>query len=155
MDEELSILVIDQDSELFSNLFLRIKPCGYDLRNALSARDALNSLKKHVFDLAVLDLKLPDAHGICLLAMMRRLYPRLPVVVLSADESTEMMVKALRLGAAGYLLSPIDLGQLLYCIDEVLKPRQVALRTRSRKKLGRVRLRSIYRGVLNVIEEEN
>jgi DNA-binding NtrC family response regulator len=154
MDEELSILVIGRDPDLFNALSLRLKPCGYSLRNALSARDALNCLKDHTFDLAVLSLQLPDAHGICLLAIMKRLYPRLPVVILSADESTETMVKALRLGAKGYLFLPIELGQLLYCIDETLKPRQTELRIRSRKKLGRVRPRRIYRGILNDIEEE-
>ena len=164
MKAEQSILVIGQDCELYNTVALRLKPCGYGLRSALSAREALGCLKDHPFDLSVLDLQLPDAHGLCLLAIMKRLYPRLPVLVLSADETTETMIHALRLGARAYLLAPVDLGQLLYCIDETLKVRQAELRSRYGRRGGRssgrktsafaVRPRRIYRGILNEVEEE-
>jgi DNA-binding NtrC family response regulator len=154
MDRDLSVFFIGLNSELANALYVRLKPCGYQIRSANSARGALGCLRDYVSDLAVLNLQLPDAHGLCLLSMMNRLYPSLPVLVLSEDESTEVMVKALRLGAKGYLIAPFDLGQILFCIGEIFKQEQRFPQNRSRPRLGRVRPQRIYRGILNEVEEE-
>ena len=154
MDRDRPVFFIGLNSELADAIAVRLKPCGYKFRSANSARAALSCLRDEFFDLAVLNLQLPDAHGLCLLSMMRKLYPRLPVLVLSEDESTGVLVKALRLGAKGYLIAPFDLGQVLFCIDEILKQESSFHQNRSRPHLGRIRPQRISRGILNEVDEE-
>jgi DNA-binding response OmpR family regulator len=154
MDQDLCVLYIGLNSELANAISVRLKPCGYQFRSANSAREALGCLRDYAFDLALLNLQLPDAHGLCLLSMMSRLYPVLPVLALSEDESTEVMVKALRLGAKGYLTAPFDLGQVLFCIDEIIKLEARIPQNRSRPRVGRIRPQRISRGILNDVEEE-
>jgi DNA-binding NarL/FixJ family response regulator len=70
---------------------------------AASGAEALEAIGAAHYDLALLDLSLPGRNGLDLLKQLRRLEPRLPVVVLSAYPDEQYAVRALRGGAAGYL----------------------------------------------------
>jgi len=72
-------------------------------------------------DLILLDIMLPDTSGIDLLKEIKQRYPELPVIMLSAQESVEVAVNTLKLGAADYFSKPIDMPKLELAIKNSLK----------------------------------
>lgn len=77
---------------------------------------ALDALENHTFDLAVVDISLPDGNGLDLVSRASRTRPEMPVVVLSMHQEAEYARRALALGARGYLgknFAPEELGQAI------------------------------------------
>ncbi|MCX6120380.1 MAG: sigma-54 dependent transcriptional regulator [Ignavibacteriales bacterium] len=72
-------------------------------------------------DLVLLDIMLPDINGIDLLKEIKRRNPEIPVIMLSAQESIEVALNTLKLGAADYFSKPIDLPKLEFAIKNALK----------------------------------
>ncbi len=126
MEKEAKILIVDDEPALFSSLAAVLRRFGYDVSVASCSTDAFQTLKVCRFDLILLDLKLKETTGLQLLPMFRRMYPHIPVVILTGDDSNESTLQAIRLGARGYLLKPIDPQQIAVCIGEVLKQDQLA-----------------------------
>lgn len=86
---------------------------------AATARDAIQTLRAIEVDFLVLDLNLPDDNGFVVLEFLQRELPSLPVLVLSVQPEEHMAVRALKMGAAGYLnkeSAPEDLVKALRTI---------------------------------------
>lgn len=139
MEIERAVLIVDEDPHFYASLAQVLIQGGYLICGALSARQALNLLRDQPFDLLILDLLLTETSGLCLLSIVRRLYPGLPVLVLTQDDSLENTLKALRLGARGYLAKTVLPEQVLYCVDEILKeaPDGLAALARFEQQRGR------------------
>jgi DNA-binding NarL/FixJ family response regulator len=84
-------------------------------QEALALADADPTL-----DVALLDLNLPDAHGVDLVLAMRERHPRLPVVVLSMHDESAIVARALRAGAAGYVTKGSQMPVLVAAIRAVV-----------------------------------
>ena len=80
--------------------------------------DALEIFKKDVFELALLDYKLPDTDGLTLLKKFKEINPEVEVIMVTAFGSIENAVGALKAGATEYLTKPIDLDDLLFKIKK-------------------------------------
>ncbi len=87
--------------------------------------DALNELKKHSFDLLVLDIKLPDMCGMDILSQVQQLYPHLSVIMITAHGSIDIAVDAMRQGAFDFLVKPFDAKRLSITIRNALKQNQL------------------------------
>jgi len=92
-----------------------------DIYEATSIEGALDVLAAHEgFDLALLDLALPDVNGFEGLIRIRAAFPRLPIVVVSGFEEPELVSVAISLGVAGYLPKSASRGELAQALREVL-----------------------------------
>ncbi len=116
-----SILVIDDDPKLLFTMTLLLKHSGYSVAAVTNARDAIRCLNSYKFSLIFLDLNLHDISGLCLLSQIRSIEPAVPVVILTGDDSVDSTIAALKAGAAGYLLKPLDPEQILDCIEKVIE----------------------------------
>lgn len=136
------IFIVDPDPEAESVLAPALARAGYVVQVFGSARTALDCLRAASCDLLVLDLWLPDTFGLCLLSIVRRLYPRLPSLVVTGEPSVEHTLRALQLGACGYLEKPIDPQRVVLCIEQVLKaqPRPGLPRRRARPRRARTEI---------------
>jgi len=130
MDVRKSILIIDHEADLYPGLIALFQQSRYSCSWVENGLKALAALKRGQYDLALLGLQ--DVEGTGLIAMLRRLYPALPVLVLSWDDSAESHRRALQNGASGYLLKPLDDRQVLYCVQEIFRE---AERVRRRARL--------------------
>src|SRR4051812_29099524 len=83
-------------------------------------RDALNLVRKHKPDLALLDVTMPGLTGIELAGCIQKELPRTRVIILSMHTNEEYVVRAVRAGAAGYLLKHSDPVELELAIEAVL-----------------------------------
>ncbi|HLF26300.1 MAG TPA: response regulator transcription factor [Anaerolineae bacterium] len=115
-----AILVIDDEPNLRRSLALVLQRAGYQVTTAEDAQAALCALQAGAFDLAFLDIKLPDMNGMELLPQIRRLCPDLPVLILTAHATLDSAMAAVRQGARDYLLKPLRAEQILTRVREVL-----------------------------------
>ena len=114
---------------------------SFKAEQVVCLQDALQSLKEKPFDLVLLDLTLPDAHGLNTLARVREAAPDLPIVIMTGLNDESMAVEAVRLGAQDYLVkgqadSRAVIRAILYAIErkrievqlKMQRARQAALR---------------------------
>ncbi|MFA6954887.1 MAG: response regulator transcription factor [Thermoanaerobaculia bacterium] len=88
---------------------------------AASAAETLDMLRVVSVDVLILDLNLPDRHGLDLLAQIRALYPRLPVLILSVHKEAEYAIRLLKAGASGYVGKDVARDQLVDAIRKVAR----------------------------------
>lgn len=115
-----TILIIDDELNLRRSLALILQRAGHAVTTAADAREALQNMQAGAFDLAFLDLKLPDRSGMSLLADLRQRQPDMPILILTAHATLDTAIAALRQGARDYLLKPIDPPHILARVKEVL-----------------------------------
>lgn len=128
MIELTSILVVDDESQLRLTLALMLRQDGYKVETAANAQEALHSLREGPFDLMFLDLNMPGMNGIDLLVEIHRLFPKLPVLILTAHATMDSAIQAVRLGARDYLMKPIDPPLILARVAEVITEEQQPVR---------------------------
>ena len=100
------ILVVEDDTGLRQMLTWELEDLGYSVTATGECAQALDRAASQRFDAALLDYCLPDGNGIELLATLRELAPRMPVVMYSALASADTRARARSLGAAGFLTKP-------------------------------------------------
>ena len=85
------------------------------------AEDAIDRLQGQDCDLAILDIRLPGMSGLDALAQIKRLCPRLPVIVMTGQGTTGTAIEATKRGAFEYQLKPFDPAEMLATIDKALE----------------------------------
>lgn len=88
---------------------------------AATATETLNIVRSQPIDVAVLDLNLPDRHGIDVLGQLRRSHPQIPVLILSVNREATYAVRLLKAGAAGYIGKDSAREQLVEAIRRVAR----------------------------------
>lgn len=135
---ENSILVIEDDPEINTLLCRAFEREGYSVKSVLTGSEGLFCLKNENFQIVLLDLMLPYKSGDQLLSELR-LFSDIPVIVISAKETTQNKIDLLRLGADDYVTKPFDL-------DEVVARVEAALR-RSRQKQDMEQQRYLHKDI--------
>ncbi|HFE9852586.1 response regulator transcription factor [Enterococcus sp. DIV1420a] len=107
-----SILLIEDDPNITDFMEVVLRQERYQLTIASTGMEALNAFQTTSFDLALLDLGLPDIDGIDLLKILRKRM-HLPIIIISARNNEEEKVKALDLGADDYVTKPFGTNELL------------------------------------------
>ncbi|WP_018264455.1 response regulator transcription factor [Methylosinus sp. LW4] len=106
------ILIVEDNVDLATKLAEQVTSCGFDVDRAGSIREAREIIDSRDFALVVLDRRLPDGDGIGLVPEIRRLRPRMRVLMLTALDDEEEMVAGLDAGADDYLTKPYNPKEL-------------------------------------------
>jgi PAS domain S-box-containing protein len=119
-----TILVVDDND---SGRYLKtrvLRSAGYDVAEAATAKDALDNLANHAYQVAVLDVKLPDMHGFELCRLIKSKFPTIGVLQTSATFTTpEDRVAGLEYGADAYLVEPMEETELVATVRALLRVR--------------------------------
>lgn len=107
------ILLVEDDASLASGLRLALERAHYVVEHVADGRSAARACADPGFDLVILDLGLPGMDGIEVLRTLRQNGGRVPVLILSARDSTRHRVEGLDHGADDYVIKPFDLDELL------------------------------------------
>ena len=120
------LLIVD-DHPLFREALqtaVRMVHSDADIYEATSIEGALDVLAAHDnFDLALLDLSLPDVSGFEGLIRVRATFPKLPIIVVSGHEEPELIRYAISLGISGYITKSTSRSELALAISEVMNSR--------------------------------
>ena len=106
------IYIIEDDLELRHSLTTLMRQKGYVVDASDNGRDGLNSLLAQDYDLAIVDLGLPDTDGLTLIRTLRRQQRGLPILVITALDAVEHRVAGLDAGADDYLVKPFEMPEL-------------------------------------------
>ena len=118
------ILLVDDDAALVDGLGEILRSAGYSVRGAGTCAAAL-PLARDGFDVALVDLDLPDGDGTALAPRLKELFPDGEVVLLTGFATVESAVAAVRAGACAYLVKPCATHELLVTVEQAM--RQVRL----------------------------
>jgi len=121
-----TLLIVDDNRALAENLEDIFVPRGFSVRFTPSAQEALDLARDFGFDLALVDVNLPDARGTDLLPALRDAVPTGEVVVITGHATIDSAVAAVRGGAFHYVVKPFKVEDLVATVESAL--RQSALR---------------------------
>jgi DNA-binding NtrC family response regulator len=93
---------------------------GYDIDTAETAKKAIEKTKKKFYNLALIDIRLPDMEGIELLTKMRETTPRMRKIIITGYPTIQNTMEALNRGADAYILKPFDVEKALDTIKDQL-----------------------------------
>ncbi|MFH1596598.1 MAG: sigma-54 dependent transcriptional regulator [Pseudomonadota bacterium] len=123
-----TILVVDDESNYLTVMEALLSEAGYEVLTAPGALEALKIAGASDLDLVLTDMKMPRMSGIELLDELRRLYPDLPVIIMTAYGTVEKAVTAMKKGAFDYILKPFKNEEILVTIAKALKYRHLILK---------------------------
>lgn len=138
------VLVVDDERSLRDVLQILLEERGHDVTVAATVETGLKTLRSEMFDLAFVDLKLPDGEGLELLRALKSQQPDAQIIMMTAYATTENAVAAMRLGAYDYQIKPFKLEEIKILSEKALEKtgllRDIALRGRLEKQYGLSRL---------------
>lgn len=105
---KLRIAVIEDEISLRLSLEVGFVDLGYDVKTAANLQEGIQVLRKYQPDLLFLDIRLPDGNGIEILPELKRSFPNLQIVMMTAYGNTAMIVQAIKNGANNYLNKPFE-----------------------------------------------
>jgi CheY-like chemotaxis protein/anti-sigma regulatory factor (Ser/Thr protein kinase) len=114
------ILVVDDDRSTRHLIRLQLRNAGYTVETAKEGKEALASVRKKRFDLVLLDVWMPGMDGLEVLARLRDEPSQPKVVVMTADENSETLLRAIQEHAYRYVTKPVEPARLLELVKEVL-----------------------------------
>ena len=124
------ILVVD-DEPLISDIIAKcLEAEGYDCDISNSADEALGKLEEKKFSLVISDIMMPGKTGIELLTLIKGKYPDMAVIMVTAVDDRKTAVKALQLGAYGFVIKPFDLNEIAISVVNALERRRLYIQSR-------------------------
>jgi len=126
MKDKLSILIVEDDANIRETLSTILQQKGYKTDTAETGQEGIQKSKTKFFNLALLDIKLPDMEGTKLLTTMHRDLPKMMKIMITGYPSLENAVEALNLGADAYIIKPVKPEKLLALIEEKLEEQRQA-----------------------------
>ena len=112
------ILIVEDDPSISELLEMNLTVAGYLCDIAADGGQALAAISRQQYDLALLDIMLPEIDGFELLPYMKK--SNIPVIYVSAKQQVSDRLRGLRLGAEDYLVKPFDILELLVRMEKVL-----------------------------------
>ncbi|MDX8392640.1 MAG: sigma-54 dependent transcriptional regulator [Mariprofundaceae bacterium] len=125
MNQTAYILLVDDEKELRETLQELLQHARHHVTSCANAMDAKDAVRNGKFDVALLDIRLPDGDGLELLRDFRSADPNMGVIMMTGYAEVDTAVDAVRLGADDFLKKPFDMDEMLVRIDELLKKRDL------------------------------
>jgi ActR/RegA family two-component response regulator len=113
------VLIVDDDAGTCETFATRLHAAAHDVSTALTGCEGIAAAGTFVFDVGIIDLKLPDVSGLDVLHQFLALQTRASAFVITGFAEVETAVKAIKLGASDFLEKPIDVDALVTAISEV------------------------------------
>jgi two-component system, OmpR family, alkaline phosphatase synthesis response regulator PhoP len=120
-EKKISILLVEDEENLHEALKLNLELEGYEITSAYDGSTALKSINDEYFDLIILDVMLPEIDGISITETIRLQNNDVPVLILSAKNTSADRVLGLKKGADDYLTKPFNLEELLLRVHKLIE----------------------------------
>jgi signal transduction histidine kinase len=137
MPEQKRVLIVDDNTAFVDNLGEIFEEAGYTTLRAASCAEALTTAPKG-FEVALVDLKLPDGDGTTLAARLRGAAPDSQIILLTGFASVESAAAAVRAGAWAYLMKPVTMPDLLQTLEQALRQVKVLQEKRELQRRAQV-----------------
>jgi DNA-binding NtrC family response regulator len=148
MGEHARILVVDDDESIRTVLTVVLEEKGYTVDTAGSGNEGIERTKTSFYNLALVDIRLPDMEGTQVLAKMNETAPEIRKIIITGYPSVQNAIDALNKGAHAYIMKPFDMDNVLRTIEEQLKKQE------EEKKYGKEKVTEFIETRVKELEEE-
>lgn len=124
MGETIRILIVDDDENIRKVLTTILEDEGYDVESVDTAKKAIERTRRKFYNLALIDIRLPDMEGIELLTKMKNTTPKIRKIIITGYPTLQNAVEAVNRGADAYIMKPFDMEKVLEEIKDQLKKQQ-------------------------------
>jgi DNA-binding NtrC family response regulator len=124
------ILAIEDEPTFLANFELTLKKRYEHVTGALTGKAGLEIIRNNEVDVVLLDIRLPDAHGIEILKEIKKHNERIEVIMVSASEDIKEIVNCMKIGACDFISKPVDYDELFLAIDKALEKRRLIVENR-------------------------
>lgn len=124
---EKNILIVEDDKTVLRTFKNILESEGYIVETAETGKEALEKSKARYYNLALLDIRLPDMNGTELLTKLHKDTPRMMKIIITGYPSLENAVEAVNKGADAYIIKPVDSKKLLKVVREKLRKEGIPL----------------------------
>jgi DNA-binding NtrC family response regulator len=132
--EQTRILIIDDDESVRETVSKALEKAGFVVDTAENGREAIEKAQANFYNLALIDIRLPDMEGTKLLTAMRDTTPKMAKIILTGYAALENAIEAVNKGADSYIRKPVDIEELLRIIKKHLE-KQAEARVYSQEKV--------------------
>src|SRR5580704_8720571 len=115
------LLVIDDEPNLRYSLVKSLHSDTLEVETRGTAAEGIEEIRAQPPDAVILDVRLPDMSGLDAFDEIRRIDPRLPVIIITAFSTTETAIEATKRGAFDYLLKPVDFRHLRELVAKAIE----------------------------------
>jgi len=120
MSESSRILVIDDEESIRMTVSMTLRHAGYVVDTAENGKQAVEKAQANFYNLALIDIRLPDMEGTELLTTLTETTPKMAKIILTGYPTLENAVKAINKGVDAYLIKPVNSDAMLELIKEHL-----------------------------------
>ena len=120
MSEPARILVIDDEESIRRTVSIILRHAGYSVDTAENGKEAIEKSELNFYNLALIDIRLPDMEGTELLAALKETTPRMVKIILTGYPALQNAVTAINKGVDAYLIKPLEPRELLRVVKEHL-----------------------------------
>jgi DNA-binding NtrC family response regulator len=121
LGERARILIVDDDESIRKTLKAILEEVGHEVDTAPNGRQATRKCKTRFYNLALIDIRLPDMEGTTLLTKIGNMTPKMRKIIITGYPSLQNAVEALNRGADAYIVKPFDLTEVLQTIQKQLR----------------------------------
>ena len=121
MDKYVRILVVDDDEKIRKTMQTILEDEGYIVDLATTGNEAIEMAQKTAYNVALLDIRLPDMEGVELLKLMKNNVPKTRKIMVTGYPSMQNAISALNKKADVYLVKPVDVEKLVNLVKEQLR----------------------------------
>ena len=148
MSDPARILVIDDELAIRKTLSMTLEHAGYVVDTAENGKQAIQKAKANFYNLALIDIRLPDMEGTELLTTLKVTTPKMVKIILTGYPALDNAVKAINEGVDYYLIKPVEPIELLRVIKEQLD------KQRREKEYGQQKLAQFVENRLNELQAQ-
>ena len=121
MDQKFKILVVDDDETIRSVFRAGLMAEGYDVDTAANGAEAIKKSKEAFYNLALVDIRLPDMEGTKLLTEMKQTVPKMRKIIVTGHPDVKNAIAAVKGAADDYIIKPAKLEDLVKAVKEQLQ----------------------------------
>ncbi len=121
MDKNAKVLIVDDDENIRNTMKTILEDEGYIVDLAATGSEAIQKTQETAYNIALLDIRLPDIEGVELLKLMKDATPRTRKIMVTGYPSMQNAIIALNKNADAYLIKPVNVEKLLNTVKEQLK----------------------------------
>ena len=129
------ILVVDDDKIICDIVRSQLAEKGYEVDTVNHGHDAIKKVKERQPDLIIQDIQMPDIKGLDTISEIQKEYPKQAFIFLTAMNSVDMAVEAMKIGAIDFILKPFNTTRLITTVTNALKTAQLENEVESLKSI--------------------
>jgi DNA-binding NtrC family response regulator len=150
MGETARILIVDDDENIRKVLIAILEDEGYVVESVGTGRKAIEITKKQFFNIALIDIRLPDMEGTELLTRMKETTPRIRKIIITGYPTLQNAIEAVNRRADAYIMKPFDVDKVLETIENQLRKQKEEKRFSQERVAEFIETRVMELGVGNV-----